>query len=180
MLGKGPTGVQCGTLIKLQNVPGSSHLLDSSLMSSILHLDNVLINPRPILHGYSVHTRVVTEHCSLRLSVLSQRQSSSSVWEARISTDKFSPRSLRLYRAVHSRSWYSFSAQVPSPQTLAIQTWRRSRGGLLWFKHKVVGQFGNCIQENRKWGLHFLYNPTEVKFLHSLDPLVRKKQVSAV
>ena len=109
-------------------------------------------------------------------SVSSYRDGHSPQSLNRETPEKFSPRSLWLYHTVHSRSWYRFSAQVPSPQTLTIQTCWRSRGVLLWFEKR----FG--IQTKGKWEDILFFTPLipEVQFLHSLDPLVHKKQVSAV
>lgn len=85
--------------------------------------------------------------------------------------EKLSPHSLWLDHTIHSRSWFSFSAQVQSPQTLAIQTCRRSRMVLLWFK-----KFGICIKrrENERTSSLYMLNSAEAKFLHSLDPPYRK------
>lgn len=77
----------------------------------------------------------VCVHCG---SVSSYRAGHSPRSLYRETPEKFSPHSLWLYHTVHSRSWYRFSAQVPSPQTLAIQTCWRSLGVLLSFENSLA------------------------------------------
>ena len=106
-------------------------------MSSILHFDNVLINPSWLQCSdtWKSVCVCVCVHCG---SVSSCRDGPSLRF---VSLQRNTGRSLVhipfcLYHTVHSRSWYSFSAQVPSPQTLAIQTCRHSHGGfvMIWKK----------------------------------------------
>lgn len=154
-------------------------------MSSILHFNNVLINPRPLLHGYSAHVSgrtgwiILVVHCG---SVSSYRQvlvlGSWSRYLYRETLEKFSPHSLWLYHTVHSRSWYSFSAQVPSPQTLAIQTCRRSCGLLLWFKNSLAVAFKRRENERTSFPSHAEFHRSWVPSLFG-SPCT-EKQVSAV
>lgn len=69
--------------------------------------------------------------CSFRLSIVLKTEAWSFVCVTGIyreTLDTCSPYSIWLYHIVHSSSWYSFSAQLPSLQTLAIQTQRRLGG----------------------------------------------------
>lgn len=128
------------------------------LMSLILHFDKwnpSLAATLPFTHTY---VEVAEQDESFLLFISAQIPLTETVlvlglWSWHLygeTLEQFNPHSLWLYHTVHSMSWYSFSAQVPSPQTLAIHTRRRSRRVLLWFQHKDVGQFGNCVHDDRR------------------------------
>lgn len=146
-------------------------------MSSILHFNNVLINPRPLLHGYSAHVSgragwiILVVHCG-------SDKSWSSVREAGISTEKHW-RSL-----VHIPFGYT-TQSTAGPGIVSVHKCHHHKHSQ---SRHVDAPVGFCYDLKTAWqlhsregkmrGRHFLHtlNSTEVEFLHYLDPLVQKNR----